>query len=107
MGCSVSGASDNVKVTSKGTGEYYTCKTYAVMADVQHYYMRTPFVHLYSGLYAGYGHFATNKSTGEQYSTVAFHATAIGVRIGKGLGVFGEAGFGYRGLLNVGVSARF
>lgn len=36
-----------------------------------------------------------------------FQVTAFGVRVGKGFGVFGEVGFGYKGILNAGVSYRF
>lgn len=102
----VTGIIDNVKVTEKNNS-IYMCKTYAAMADVQHYYIRDPFIQLYSGIYAGYGHFATNKAANENYSTVAFHATALGLRAGKTIGIFGEAGFGYRGIFNIGISAKF
>jgi len=38
---------------------------------------------------------------------VAYHLSPIRVRYGETLGVFAELGFGYRGILNVGVSTQF
>ncbi|MCK4288204.1 MAG: hypothetical protein KAW86_03280, partial [Bacteroidales bacterium] len=36
-----------------------------------------------------------------------FQITAVGVRLGKSLGGFMELGFGYKGLLNFGLSYQF
>ena len=37
---------------------------------------------------------------------VSYHLTAIKVRYGETIGVFAELGFGFRGLVNVGLSIK-
>lgn len=65
-------------------------------------------VQLYSGLGVG-GSYLTSD-VGEQSDNTlgfAFQVNALGVRVGKRVGAFAEAGFGFNGILTVGVSAKF
>lgn len=54
--------------------------------------------------------FMSNQPEGEgsfskSYEPVpSYHVNVLGIRLGKAIGIFGELGFGYKGLLNVGLS---
>jgi len=37
----------------------------------------------------------------------SFHLNALGVRVGKKIGFFFEAGVGYKGMLSVGIDGQF
>lgn len=45
--------------------------------------------------------------TDESSVNFNFQVTPIGVKLGKSVGVYGELGFGYKGLLNFGLFAKF
>lgn len=49
----------------------------------------------------------TGQTDTETSSNVAFQVTPIGMRIGRKLGGFAELGFGYKGIMNFGLSYRF
>lgn len=65
-------------------------------------------VQLYSGLGVG-GSYLTSDVGGKSDNSlgVAFQVNALGVRVGKRVGAFAEAGFGFNGILTLGVSAKF
>lgn len=63
---------------------------------------------VYSSVAAG-ASFSKGKShanTTSRSNNFAFHISPIGVRLGNTVAVFGEAGFGYQGLLSAGLSVK-
>lgn len=49
----------------------------------------------------------TNEKTDDSTVYFNFQATPVGIKVGKSFGVYGELGFGYKGLLNISAFARF
>lgn len=98
---------ENVK-EGQFKNQYYT-----IAPEFDFKYVKSDILSIYS--LVGIGGTYTNRSrtsdTNEKVddSTVYFNfqATPIGVKIGKSIGVYGELGFGYKGLLNIGAFARF
>lgn len=91
------------------TWNYYILN---LMPKVSLYYLNRETVALYSGVEAGGALVFWRDRQGSSVKTdvafmPAFHINALGVRIGKQIGGFMEWGFGYRGIVNFGVSARF
>jgi len=91
------------------TWSYYL---FNVMPKVNFYYLNKDMISLYSGIEAG---LATILWTDRQGSTTktdagfttAFHVNAFGIRVGRQIGGFMEWGYGFRGVVNFGVSAKF
>lgn len=48
-----------------------------------------------------------SPETKDSFSNFTFQIIGAGVRYGKNFGIFAEAGFGYKGILNGGVSFKF
>jgi hypothetical protein len=95
-------------------GYEYTWTYYllSVMPRVDFYYLNKGVVSLYSGLQVGASFIFWNDKTGNTnyYDfgvTPAFHVNAFGIRIGKEIGGYMEWGYGFRGIVNFGVSAKF
>lgn len=65
-------------------------------------------VQMYSGLGLG-GSYLTSDVGGKSDNSLgfAFQVNALGVRVGKRVGAFAEVGFGFNGIVTVGVSAKF
>lgn len=84
---------------------------YMVMPTAEYLYMNRPKVQLYGNLGVGVlslsGH-STVTTDRHDYSatTVAFQVNPIGVRFGQRFGGFAELGFGLKGILTAGFSAR-
>lgn len=68
-------------------------------------YVNRPYFQTYFGLSGGVG-YETNSNNGK-YIWPGFHIHALGLRIGKRVGVFGEVGLGTNGILNGGIFAKF
>lgn len=92
-----------------------------IAAEIQLVYLTTKTVHLYSGIGIGYvtemyrikyysGFYVANAPPDEHYpqsqneNSVTFQLTAFGIRVGHRVGAFAELGFGYKGLINGGLS---
>jgi hypothetical protein len=92
----------------KGTDQYY-----ALMVGVNYHWLTHNILELYSGLQAGGSYISTKQTyvTGDDATdnsfAFAFQVTPIGLRVGKTFGGFAELGFGYKGLINVGIDYRF
>lgn len=92
----------------KFRNEYFTI---APELDVE--YFKTDLLSVYA--LAGVGgtfttrNYTSNEGEKEDESTLYFNfqVTPVGVKVGKSVGVFGEFGFGYKGLLNLGLFAKF
>jgi len=91
------------------TWSYYV---FNVMPKVNFYYLNKDMISLYSGIEAG---LATILWTDRQGSTTktdagftaAFHVNGFGMRVGRQIGGFMEWGYGFRGVVNFGLSAKF
>lgn len=100
--------SDNIKY-----GEFATSHTtLATEADLR--WVKRNWLQMYSGLGLGYtftSEQGTYTNTGEsdinRSGHLAIQANALGIRLGKRLGGFMEVGFGYKGILNFGLSYQF
>jgi hypothetical protein len=70
-------------------------------------------VKLYGVFSVGYARLTNDmvyNTTLDQVNTItggAVQVTPIGIRIGSNVAGFAELGFGYKGLINLGVAARF
>lgn len=84
-------------------------KYYTFMGRFDLTYLRTPIFQMYSGLSAGLSA-ATESGTGVESDSeywFAFHANALGMRLGKQLAAVLEIGFGYNGIFAAGLSYGF
>ena len=101
-----------VITTNHGLNLTWNYYIFNLMPKVNLYYLNRETVALYSGVEAGGALVFWRDRKGSSVSTdvafmPAFHINAFGVRIGKQVGGFMEWGFGYRGMVNFGVSAKF
>ena len=102
-----------MQLTSKhGLDLSYSMYLLSVMPRVNFYYINKGLFSLYSGLEAGctLGVYSDRSGTSNQNSfgsTFAFQLNTIGMRIGKEIGGYMEFGFGFRGMVNFGISGRF
>lgn len=101
--------SGNDKV-GKMKSTFYT----VAIESCYHYFLKENFS-MYSGLGLGYSFGNTNfvpssssieKPFKNNANTPNFHITGFGVKFGKKFGGFAEVGFGYKGLINAGISLK-
>ena len=101
--------------TSNRVGHYYNHGIY-LAAGVRFTFYKTDFVQLYSGLSLGARLNIQSTKLPEPYGSysphlesvgLTLHATAFGVRFGKKVYGLAELGYGYKGLLTVGIGTRF
>ncbi|MDD4603718.1 MAG: hypothetical protein PHF97_07920 [Bacteroidales bacterium] len=83
-----------------------------VMPRVDFYYVHKGLISMYSGVQVGASYVFWQDRTGNSVSTdsgisAAFHINAFGIRIGKEIGAFMEWGYGFRGVVNFGISGKF
>ncbi len=90
----------------------YTHKSFILSFEAKFKYLSRPNIELY--YFGGAGGFVVREKKLNQlynsYTTYAYptlQVTPIGVRIGKTIGVFTEIGYGYKGVINLGLSGRF
>ncbi|MEI7500821.1 MAG: hypothetical protein WCK84_10285 [Bacteroidota bacterium] len=110
-GVSVNPISTFIRTTKGGelTWNYYLI---TVMPRVDFYYLNKGIFTMYSGIQAGASLILWQDRQGSTVYTdsgisAAFHVNAFGIRIGKEMGAFMEWGFGFRGIVNVGISGKF
>lgn len=89
------------------------------MADFNFIYVDKEFVKLYAGLSAGVSHYNLkfDKVSNPEHNDLldksekrlyfAYEIIAFGITFGKRFGGFAEVGYGYSGMINFGVYARF
>lgn len=86
-------------------------RNYIGAVELDYHWIMRPGFQAYSG--AGFGiryrHGAYRTPETDTVSRIlpAFHLNAIGLRFGRKIGFFVEAGLGYKGLLSGGVNAQF
>ncbi|MCD4791450.1 MAG: hypothetical protein K8R37_15755 [Bacteroidales bacterium] len=87
--------------------EFYTIAPY-----VAYNYIKKENFSMYSGIGLGYAFEKDEYTTddgGDETKNIgefAFHINAFGVRYGKSIGGYVEVGYGYKGLVNLGVSFK-
>ena len=77
-----------------------------VVEGVLHY-MNRPYCQIYGMLGLGVTIANIPKSEIRTWAVPNFHVAPFGVRVGRNYGGFLELGWGYKGILNVGFSAKF
>lgn len=101
-------AKSNNEEFGKYKNNYYT-----LAAEADYRYINNGYLKLYGLVGAGatlYSQkFVPNTGDSETNSKVHFNfqITPIGIKIGKTVGAFAEAGFGYKGILSAGLFANF
>lgn len=96
-----------------GTPGDYRYVSALLAAEAQFHYIDRPRWSLYGIAGAGLGRTSarnsgavTNTVEKSRYPLATIQVTPIGVRYGKTVGIFAELGYGYKGILNTGVSLR-
>jgi len=113
IGASVSLNPINTYIRSKKGYEYtYSYYVLSVMPRVDFIYLNKGVFSMYSGIEVGAAFIFWTDKTGNATTTdfgvsPAFHINAFGIRIGKEIGGYMEWGYGFRGVFNFGVSAKF
>jgi hypothetical protein len=92
-------------------GTFKETNTIAAL-EMDYRWVYKPSFQLYSGLGAGLRFRKGQYDVGDELETTnntfpTFHVNALGLRFGKQVGLFFELGFGYKGVLNGGLSAQF
>lgn len=84
----------------------------AIMPGFEYHYFNRKIVQLYSGVQ--FGVLIHNQKYNDYKSEIkhkdadfAFQIDAIGIRVGKQIGGFVELGFGFAGIVKIGISGRF
>jgi len=96
-------------------GKFYK-RHYTLALEAEYAYVRTRIISLYGLAGAGGTLYTLNYKPGEN-ATIAedsssksyftFQITPLALRLGNSFGFYAEAGIGYRGILNLGLFARF
>lgn len=84
---------------------------FTVGVGTDYSYLHKGIFRLYSGLAVGYtfedASYSGNISSEDDGGFFNFHINALGVRVGKKLAGTAEIGFGYKGIINAGISYMF
>lgn len=88
---------------------------YTVASDLDYHYVFTNFFQMYSGVGVAYtfnqnnfiAKSSTIKSKNERDGYFNYQLDLLGFRVGKALAGFLELGFGYKGIVSVGISYQF
>ncbi|MES2653090.1 MAG: hypothetical protein V4663_15220 [Bacteroidota bacterium] len=107
-----SNTSSRSVVSGGNSSEHFYKNTYNVIMARTDYRYINKLVQLYSGISLGSSFAATKPENGTNTKTAsttdfAYQINALGVRVGRKIGVFTELGFGYNGIINAGISAKF
>ncbi|MCK9203692.1 MAG: hypothetical protein M0P58_04545 [Bacteroidales bacterium] len=83
-----------------------------LMPRVDFYYLKKGIFSMYSGVQVGASYIFWQDRNGGSHTndsgfSAAFHINAFGIRVGKDIGAFMEWGYGFRGVVNFGVSGKF
>lgn len=114
VGVGIDGASGDLEDDDVVYGSYTSSYT-TVALGFDYRYLNQEWVQLYSGLGTGitfssdkgtiFDTGVTEKSGNTPYFN--FQLNLLGVRVGKSLAGFAELGFGYKGMINAGISYSF
>jgi len=95
-----------------GTTETDSWFTYSLMPRMDFYYINKGIFSMYSGFAVGVSYFSCHSKFNDQADQTvtnvswAYQINALGIRLGKKVGGFIELGFGYQGIVNLGISAK-
>jgi len=104
-------STQNAGIHKQNSKPSYQTKTAVMAFEMKFFYQEKEHLSLYGK--AGFGNFYRQDQMtsypDEIYSDAAitFQATPLGIRFGKKVGAFAEIGYGYKGIINLGVSGRF
>lgn len=89
-------------------------KFYTIAGEVDFRYFKREIFQMYSLVGLGYTIFrdrympvVEEKASKDTSGYVNFHVSLLGIRLGKELAFYTEVGFGYKGILNFGLSYQF
>ncbi|MFS4467502.1 hypothetical protein [Maribacter sp. 2210JD10-5] len=92
-------------------------RIYSIALESDYSYINRKHFKVYSGVGLGYRMVDTKskptaastdtKISNERTHGLAYHINGIGIRAGRAIGVFVEVGYGYRGIINAGLSIQF
>lgn len=106
-------AYEHASSTTSQDGQSYDLNqhNYAIMADFRYNYTKSEKLKLFSEVSAGVS-ILQNKVSGAMEDTdsnvdLGFHIDAFGISYGRTIAPFLAIGYGYKGLVNLGVQARF
>lgn len=98
----------------QNAGKSFTAKqhNFALMADVRYNYIAQHRFRLYSGASLGLAIQrntvdGTEDNTSKSVTQEAFHIDAIGLSYGHRIAPFINLGYGYKGIINLGIQTRF
>jgi hypothetical protein len=87
-------------------------RNYTLAAELDYHWVMRPGLQVYSG--AGFGlrirrgrYTDADETVTRTWALPTFNITALGVRFGRKIGFFAEAGAGYKGMLSVGINGQF
>ena len=111
VGILYSNTSSRSVVSGGNSSDFYKNTYNVIMARTDYRYINKS-VQLYSGISLGSSFATTKPENGTNTKTAsttdfAYQINALGIRVGRKIGVFTELGFGYNGIINAGVSAKF
>jgi hypothetical protein len=104
-------SAQNAGIHKQNTKPGYQTKMAVMAFEMKVFHKERGNISIYSA--AGFGNFYRQDQLtsypDEVYSDTAitFQATPIGIRFGKKVGVFAEMGYGYKGIVNLGLTGRF
>lgn len=112
FGGAIGGYSDSgdLQFAGDNVGTFHE-RNYVGAVELDYHWIMRPGLQVYSG--AGFGlRFRRGTYTTTESDTVSkvlptFHLNALGVRFGRKIGLFLEAGVGYKGMLLGGLNAQF
>ncbi|MDR2269998.1 MAG: porin family protein [Sphingobacterium sp.] len=81
--------------------------TYGGLLNAKYLYLAKGKLNLYGKGGIGYAQYHNRqKENSENFGALSYHLTPIGLRYGNKIGVYGEFGFGYLGIANLGISFK-
>ncbi|MCS4224022.1 porin family protein [Sphingobacterium sp. BIGb0165] len=81
--------------------------TYGGLVNAKYLYLDRGKLNLYGKGAVGYAQYHNRqKENSDNFGALSYQASPFGIRYGNKIGVYGEFGFGYLGIANVGVSFK-
>jgi|SaaInlStandDraft_4_1057021.scaffolds.fasta_scaffold02399_8 hypothetical protein len=92
-----------------------TTNAYTFAIEINYNYVSKPSFRIYSGLGLGFTAYDNNvvytdnttPNDDASINSFNFQLTGIGIRVGKKLAFFAEAGYGYKGIVSAGLNLQF
>ena len=95
-------------LNSENARNTFNIKYFSFMPKMSYRYINHEKFQIYSGLAVGFNYgFTESNGSKIEKANLAYQGTAVGMRVGNNFALFGELGYGYRGVINGGISCRF